>query len=129
MEVPARRKDEMPKSPSLSEVTSMIAEITSGASAEVVERVVRVLQEHRNSPIKVQARAVIGKDFHHNGRWIGITSSGTGVYVSLAGYVGVTVGWVEGFELNFFGAVLGFDIRRPALKLPGLGRFGVAAGL
>jgi hypothetical protein len=69
----------------------------------------------------------IGKDFHHNGRWI--TASGTGVYVSLAGYVGVTVGWVEGFELNFFGAVLGLDIRRPALKLPGLGRFGVTAGL
>jgi hypothetical protein len=41
----------------------------------------------------------------------------------------VTVGWVEGFELNFFGAVLGFDIRQPALKPPGLGRFGVAAGL
>jgi hypothetical protein len=71
----------------------------------------------------------IGKDFPYNGRWIGITSSGTGIYVSLAGYVGVTVGWVEGFELNFFGAVLGFDIRQPALKLPGLGRFGVAAGL
>jgi hypothetical protein len=65
----------------------------------------------------------------YNGRWIGITSAGTGVYVSLAGYVGVTVGWVEGFELNFFGALLGFDIRRPALKFPGLGRFGVAAGL
>jgi hypothetical protein len=56
----------------------------------------------------------IGKDFHHNGRWIRITSSGTGVYVSLAGYVGMTISWVEGFELNFFGAVLGFDIRRPA---------------
>jgi hypothetical protein len=39
----------------------------------------------------------------------------------------MTVGWVEGFELNFFGAVIGFDVRRPALKLPGLGRFGVAA--
>ena len=58
-----------------------------------------------------------------------MTSSGMGLYVSLAGYVGITVGWVEGFELNFFGAVIGFDVRRPALKLPGLGRFGVAAGL
>jgi hypothetical protein len=48
---------------------------------------------------------------------------------TLAGYVGVTVGWVEGVELNFFGAVLGFDLRRPALKLPGLGRVGVTAGL
>jgi hypothetical protein len=71
----------------------------------------------------------ISKDYPYNGRWIGITPSGTGAYVSLAGYIGLTVGWVEGFELNFFGAVLGFDIRRPALKLPGLGRFGAAAGI
>lgn len=71
----------------------------------------------------------IGKDFPYNGRWIGMTPSGAGFYVSLAGYVGMRIGWVEGFELNFLGAVLGFDVRRPALKLPGLGRFGVAAGL
>ncbi len=71
----------------------------------------------------------IGKDFPYDGRWVGITPSGTGIFVTLAGYVGVTVGWVEGVELNFFGAVLGFDLRRPALKLPGLGRVGVTAGL
>ena len=71
----------------------------------------------------------IGKDFPYDGRWVGTTSSGTGVYISLAGYVGLTLGWVEGFELNFLGAVIGFDLRRPAIKLPGLGRFGVAAGL
>jgi hypothetical protein len=50
------------------------------------------------------------------------------MFISLGGYVGLALGWVEGFELNFFGAVVGFDIRRPALKLPGLGRFGLAAG-
>jgi Protein of unknown function (DUF3750) len=71
----------------------------------------------------------IGKDYPYNGRWLGVTSSGTGVYVSLAGYIGLTVGWVEGVELNFFGAVIGFDIRRPALKLPGLGRVGIPVGL
>lgn len=70
----------------------------------------------------------IGKDYPYTGRWIGLTPSGTGIYASLAGYVGVTIGWVEGFELNVFGAVLGFDVRRPALKLPGLGRFGLAIG-
>lgn len=70
----------------------------------------------------------IGKDFPYTGRWLGVTASATGVSVSLAGYIGLTLGWVEGFELNFFGAVLGFDVRRPALKLPGLGRFGVPAG-
>ncbi len=70
----------------------------------------------------------IGKDYPYNGQWGGTTPSGTGLYLSLAGYVGVTLGWVEGFEINFLGAVIGFDIRRPALKLPALGRFGVAGG-
>jgi hypothetical protein len=70
----------------------------------------------------------IGKDYPYDGRWVGLTPSGTGMFISLGGYVGLALGWVEGFELNFFGAVVGFDIRRPALKLPGLGRFGLAAG-
>jgi hypothetical protein len=71
----------------------------------------------------------IGKDYPYDGRWFGLTPSGTGVFVSLGGYIGLTTGWVEGFELNLFGAVIGCDVRRPALKLPGLGRFGLAAGL
>jgi hypothetical protein len=71
----------------------------------------------------------IGKDYPYDGRWFGFTPSGTGVFVSLGGYIGLTTGWVEGFELNFFGAVIGCDVRRPALKLPGLGRFGLTAGL
>jgi hypothetical protein len=70
----------------------------------------------------------IGKDYPYEGDWIGSTASRTGIYVSLGGYLGVTIGWVEGFEINFFGAVLGFDIRRPALKLPGIGRLGTTAG-
>jgi hypothetical protein len=51
--------------------------------------------------------------------------SRTGIYASLGGYVGLTVEWVEGIELNFFGAVLGIDVRRPALKFPGIGRLGL----
>lgn len=70
----------------------------------------------------------IGKDYPYSGRWIGVTPSGTGLYLSLAGYLGMTFGWVEGLEINFLGAVIGFDIRRPALKLPALGRFGIASG-
>lgn len=71
----------------------------------------------------------IGKDYPYSGRWIGLTASRTGFYASLSGYLGLTLGWVEGLEINFFGAVLGFDVRRPAIKLPGIGRLGVAAGL
>jgi hypothetical protein len=70
----------------------------------------------------------IGKDYPYRGKWIGVTASGTGVSASLGGYLGLTLGWVEGIELNLFGAVVGFDLRRPALKLPGVGRLGLASG-
>ncbi len=70
----------------------------------------------------------IGKDFPYRGVWAGFTPSGTGAFVTLGGYFGLTIGWIEGVELNVFGGVLGFDLRRPALKFPGLGRIGVAAG-
>jgi hypothetical protein len=66
----------------------------------------------------------IGKDYPYHGEWYGLTPSRSGVFVSLGGYLGLTIGWLEG-KLNFFGGVLGLDIRRPALKLPGLGRLSV----
>jgi hypothetical protein len=66
----------------------------------------------------------IGKDFPVKGRWIGMTPSGSGIRISLGGYAGLMVGWVEGIEVNILGAVAGVDFRRPALKLPGLGRLG-----
>lgn len=67
----------------------------------------------------------IGKDYPADGRWIGTTPSGTGLRVTLAGYIGLTVGWLEGLEINILGAVAGLDLRRPALKLPGWGRVGM----
>jgi Protein of unknown function (DUF3750) len=70
----------------------------------------------------------IGKDYPYRGQWIGVTPSGTGVFATAGGYFGLTIGWVEGVELNLFGGVVGFDLRRPALKVPGLGRIGMAAG-
>jgi hypothetical protein len=66
----------------------------------------------------------IGKDYPYHGDWFGLTASRTGLFVSLGGYLGLTIGWIEGIELNFMGGVLGLDIRRPALKLPAIGRFG-----
>ncbi len=68
----------------------------------------------------------IGKDFPHDGRWFGPTPSGTGLRLTLNGYAGLTIGWVEGIELNCLGAVWGLDLRRPALKLPAVGRVGLA---
>jgi hypothetical protein len=67
----------------------------------------------------------IGKDFPFDGRWVGATPSRTGIRVNLGGYAGVTVGWVEGIEVNLFGAVAGLDLRRPGVKLPAIGRIGL----
>jgi hypothetical protein len=66
----------------------------------------------------------IGKDFPYDGDMFGPTPSATGFRITFRGYLGLTVGWVEGIEINVLGAVLGIDLRRPAVKLPALGRLG-----
>ena len=67
----------------------------------------------------------IGKDWRVDRHLFGLTPSGTGVQFEVAGLFGITVGWVEGIEVNILGLVTGIDIRRPALKLPGFGRIGM----
>ncbi|WP_198368877.1 DUF3750 domain-containing protein [Roseomonas rosulenta] len=67
----------------------------------------------------------IGKDHPYDGRWLRRTASGTGMRLTLGGYAGITIGWAEGVEINILGGVAGIDVRRPAVKLPGLGRIGV----
>jgi Protein of unknown function (DUF3750) len=69
----------------------------------------------------------IGKDWRVDRSFLGLTPSRTGIQLSVNGLFGVTVGWVEGVEVNLLGLVAGVDLRRPALKLPGLGRIGFAA--
>lgn len=65
----------------------------------------------------------IGKDYLPDGRLFARTPSGTGYQLSLHGLFGVAAGADDGFELNVLGLVAGFDLRHPALKLPGIGRF------
>jgi hypothetical protein len=69
---------------------------------------------------------MLGETLEDN--WFGLKASGTGD-MSIGGHLGLTIGSIEGVEINFFGAVLGFDVRRPALKLPGIGRLGMTTGL
>jgi hypothetical protein len=66
----------------------------------------------------------IGKDYLPNGAFVARTPSARGVQLSLAGLLGVQVGWKEGVELNLLGLVFGLDVKNPALKLPGVGRVG-----
>ena len=68
----------------------------------------------------------LGKDWAPSGRIVARTASGTGIRVTLGGYAGLTLGWVEGIEVNLLGLVAGLDLRRPAIKLPGWGRIGTA---
>jgi len=72
-----------------------------------------------------ELHAAIGKDYPYHGEWYGLTPSRTGIFLNLAGYLGLKIGWVEGIELNLFGVVIGIDVRRPAIKLPALGRLGM----
>ena len=68
----------------------------------------------------------IGKDYPCNGRWFSLRRTGKGFRLSLGGLAGINAGWIDGLEINALGAIIGLDIRRPALKLPGFGRIGMA---
>jgi hypothetical protein len=50
--------------------------------------------------------------------------SGTGIQLSIGGYFGILLGLEEGIEINVLGLSAGVDFRRPAIKLPGIGRLG-----
>lgn len=63
----------------------------------------------------------LGKDWVPSSFFVGQTISGTGLRLSLAGYAGVSIGWVEGLEINLLGLVAGIDPRRLGIKLPGWG--------
>lgn len=65
----------------------------------------------------------VGRDFRP-GAYAGPSDSGTGFEASVFGVLGIKAGWVEGIEVNLLGLVVGLDLRRPALKLPGYGRIG-----
>jgi Protein of unknown function (DUF3750) len=69
----------------------------------------------------------IGKDFLPGGVLGGSAPSGSGVQFSLLGLAGVVAGWDDGLEVNVLGLTFGLDLRRPALKLPGVGRVGARA--
>ena len=69
----------------------------------------------------------IGKDFPIHGMPIDHTPSGTGLQLSVYGLLGVLMAWEEGLEINLLGLSFGIDLKRPALKLPFIGRVGFPA--
>ncbi|MFG6177495.1 DUF3750 domain-containing protein [Halomonas sp. THAF12] len=67
----------------------------------------------------------VGKDYLFDAR-LAPAPAGQGVTVSLSGLLGLTLGRNDGLEVNLLGLALGLDLRRPALKLPGIGRLGMS---
>ena len=68
----------------------------------------------------------IGKDYLPEGALFAAAPSATGYQLSLFGLLGVMVARDEGFELNLLGFDIGFALKSPALKLPGIGRVGMS---
>ena len=64
----------------------------------------------------------IGKDYVSLREIVGPSPSHTGIAISLYGLAGVMAAWDEGIEVNVLGLVAGVDVRKPAFKVPGLGR-------
>lgn len=67
----------------------------------------------------------VGKDYLLDGP-LAPAPGGRGMTASLGGVLGLTLGLDEGVELNLLGLAVGLDLRRPALKLPGVERLGMA---
>jgi len=66
----------------------------------------------------------IGKDYIPGGLPVASSPSGTGVQLSIFGLLGVLAGLEEGLEVNVLSLTFGVDVKRPALKLPVVGRLG-----
>jgi hypothetical protein len=68
----------------------------------------------------------IGKDYRPLTSPVGLSSSGSGLQISLLGMLGVSVGAQEGLEFNVLGLNFGLDLNTPALRLPFWGRLGIS---
>jgi hypothetical protein len=67
----------------------------------------------------------IGKDFLPLSRAISLSISGTGAQVSLYGLAGLTLGAVEGLELNILGLTVGAAFWPPSVSVPSWPRLAV----
>jgi hypothetical protein len=68
----------------------------------------------------------VGKDYLLGGA-LARAPGGGGLTASLGGVLGLTLARDEGLEVTLLGLALGLDLRRPAIKLPGVGRLGMAS--
>lgn len=67
----------------------------------------------------------VGRDYLPEGKLFQVDADGRDLHATLYGLAGVSAGWRSGLELHFMGLVAGFDVARPGIKIPALGRFGI----
>jgi hypothetical protein len=67
----------------------------------------------------------VGRDYLPEGKLFHVDADGRDLHATLYGLAGVSAGWRSGLELHFMGLVAGFDVPRPGIKIPALGRFGI----
>ncbi|PST26406.1 DUF3750 domain-containing protein [Mesorhizobium plurifarium] len=67
----------------------------------------------------------VGRDYLPEGKLFHVDADGRDLHATLYGLAGVSAGWRSGLELHFMGLVAGFDVARPGIKIPALGRFGI----
>ncbi|MEQ8402916.1 MAG: DUF3750 domain-containing protein [Roseitalea porphyridii] len=68
----------------------------------------------------------VGRDYLGDGPRVHVDADGRDVHFSLHGLAGLSAGIRSGLEVHLLGQALGIDVTRPALKLPGIGRIGMA---
>ena len=64
----------------------------------------------------------VGKDYLGEGLRMARAASGSGVVFSAGGFLGLTLAWEEGLEINLLGTAIGIDPNDLAVKLPSLGK-------
>jgi hypothetical protein len=66
----------------------------------------------------------VGRDYLANGAFYSYDPNGD-AHLTVFGLFGFSAGVKSGLEMHFLGLVAGVDLRRPGLKIPAFGRFGV----
>ncbi|GHC66359.1 DUF3750 domain-containing protein [Limoniibacter endophyticus] len=66
-----------------------------------------------------------GRDFAPGFAALDISRNGWNLHATLGGLAGFAIGRDVGFELHFMGLVAGFDLMRPAIKVPAYGLVGM----
>jgi hypothetical protein len=67
----------------------------------------------------------VGRDYLANGEFVHLDEDWRDLHVTIRGLAGFAIGERSGVEVHFLGLVAGFDLARPGIKIPAVGRIGI----